>query len=155
MTRHISQLLTCPHFLRASLRLIVVFLPILQLRVHCAEVLGTPVVGDFKYGWKSHRSWSEHHLLQNPDTWSLAEGFIVEGLNNSEAIGNLKKVKGSVMSKDPMLHLHCHELTIPDPARLLEMGRSQIDENDWAQNLRFVAPLPPHMAVSKSVLSVV
>ncbi|OAE25881.1 hypothetical protein AXG93_2145s1810 [Marchantia polymorpha subsp. ruderalis] len=126
-----------------------------QLRVHCAEVLGTPVVGDFKYGWKSHRSWSEHHLLQNPDTWSLAEGFIVEGLNNSEAIGNLKKVKGSVMSKDPMLHLHCHELTIPDPARLLEMGRSQIDENDWAQNLRFVAPLPPHMAVSKSVLSVV
>ncbi|KAL6013299.1 hypothetical protein ACLOJK_003791 [Asimina triloba] len=28
-----------------------------QLRVHCAEVLGTPIVGDYKYGWQSHRKW--------------------------------------------------------------------------------------------------
>ncbi|KAL6177419.1 hypothetical protein ACLB2K_048945 [Fragaria x ananassa] len=28
-----------------------------QLRVHCAEALGTPIVGDYKYGWFVHRRW--------------------------------------------------------------------------------------------------
>ncbi|KAL2643606.1 hypothetical protein R1flu_011193 [Riccia fluitans] len=126
-----------------------------QLRVHCAEVLGTPIVGDYRYGWKSHRTWKEHLLLQNPRTWALAEGFIEDGLNNLEALGNLKKVDGSVLSKDLMLHLHCHQLTLPDAAKLLEISSSQIDRRDLAQVLRFVSPLPPHMAVSKKVLHVV
>ncbi|KAJ8543394.1 hypothetical protein K7X08_005917 [Anisodus acutangulus] len=30
-----------------------------QLRVHCAEALGTPIVGDYKYGWFGHRKWKQ------------------------------------------------------------------------------------------------
>ncbi|KAL3696759.1 hypothetical protein R1sor_010835 [Riccia sorocarpa] len=126
-----------------------------QLRVHCAEVLGTPIVGDYRYGWKSHRTWKEHLLLQNPETWALAESFIEEGLNNLEALVNLKKVHGSVLSKDLMLHLHCQELTLPDAAKLLDISSSKIDRRALARVLRFVSPIPPHMAVSKKLLQVV
>ncbi|TYK06632.1 RNA pseudouridine synthase 3 [Cucumis melo var. makuwa] len=30
-----------------------------QLRIHCAEALGTPIVGDYKYGWFVHRRWKQ------------------------------------------------------------------------------------------------
>ncbi|CAH9100317.1 unnamed protein product, partial [Cuscuta europaea] len=31
-----------------------------QLRVHCAEVLGTPILGDYRYGWQAHRKLKPH-----------------------------------------------------------------------------------------------
>ncbi|GMH22000.1 hypothetical protein Nepgr_023843 [Nepenthes gracilis] len=30
-----------------------------QLRVHCAEALATPIVGDYKYGWFVHKRWKQ------------------------------------------------------------------------------------------------
>ncbi|XP_021892317.1 RNA pseudouridine synthase 4, mitochondrial isoform X2 [Carica papaya] len=42
-----------------------------QLRVHCAEVLGTPIVGDYKYGWQAHRNWKHLSDLKG----SSDEGF--------------------------------------------------------------------------------
>ncbi|KAL2897614.1 RNA pseudouridine synthase 3 mitochondrial [Bienertia sinuspersici] len=34
-----------------------------QLRVHCAEALGTPIVADYKCGWFVHRKWRQTPLF--------------------------------------------------------------------------------------------
>ncbi|KAJ0017663.1 hypothetical protein Pint_11601 [Pistacia integerrima] len=34
-----------------------------DLRVHCAEALGTPIVGDYKYGWFMHRRYGSKCLM--------------------------------------------------------------------------------------------
>ncbi|KAF9621948.1 hypothetical protein IFM89_029168 [Coptis chinensis] len=69
-----------------------------QLRVHCAEVLGTPIVGDYKYGWQAHRNWKPM-----PGSY----------LEKTERLPTLKMVpfgldleSGSILEKRPHLHLH-------------------------------------------------
>ncbi|KAK4764668.1 hypothetical protein SAY86_025758 [Trapa natans] len=83
-----------------------------QLRVHCAEALGTPIVGDYKYGWFAHKKWKQmprvdiEPISGNPYKLRRPDGLDVQ--------------KGSVLSKVPLLHLHCRELVLPNIARFQE-----------------------------------
>jgi len=68
----------------------------LQLRVHCAEALGTPIVGDYKYGWFVHQTWKQN---PQPDF----EPFTGEPYKLRRPEG-LEIQKGSVLSKVPEQH---------------------------------------------------
>jgi 23S rRNA-/tRNA-specific pseudouridylate synthase len=90
-----------------------------QIRVHLAEVLGMPIVGDYKYGWRALRAWPPPE-----DTKSALQGI---------------KESGHVWASRPSLHLHCRQLTLPDVAAAFQSVSAA---------LVVVAPLPPHMLVS-------
>ncbi|KAK8934112.1 hypothetical protein KSP39_PZI014661 [Platanthera zijinensis] len=121
-----------------------------QLRVHCAEALGTPIVGDYNYGWFVHKKWKQMPR-SDYDPFSGApyklrrpEGLAVQ--------------KGSVLSKVPLLHLHFRELVIPNIAKFLGKSDEWFDEgNPWSSSrpdvLRFVAPMPSHMMISWNCMS--
>uniref|UniRef100_A0A1D1ZHX3 RNA pseudourine synthase 3, mitochondrial n=1 Tax=Anthurium amnicola TaxID=1678845 RepID=A0A1D1ZHX3_9ARAE len=122
-----------------------------QLRVHCAEALGTPIVGDYKYGWYVHQRWkqtpsADHEpITGEPYRLRRPEGLAVQ--------------KGSVLSKVPLLHLHCREMVIPNVAKLLAKSDSKFhDEQSLisarkSDLLRFVAPMPSHMQISWNIMS--
>ncbi|KAJ1442755.1 Pseudouridine synthase, RsuA/RluB/C/D/E/F [Sesbania bispinosa] len=62
-----------------------------QLRVHCAEALGTPIVGDYKYGWFVHSRWKQMPRVDiEPTTGNHLSCGGPEGLEVQ---------KGSVLSK--------------------------------------------------------
>ncbi|XP_059647831.1 RNA pseudouridine synthase 4, mitochondrial [Cornus florida] len=116
-----------------------------QLRVHCAEVLGTPIVGDYKYGWQAHRKW-KHFPYSN------------QNLNEKLPKGNtfpfgLDLENGSISEKQPQLHLHCKEMDLPDVCLALQHTRlsSECDLMDL-ESLKLVAPLPFHMQKSWDLL---
>ncbi|GAU32097.1 hypothetical protein TSUD_292210 [Trifolium subterraneum] len=75
-----------------------------QLRVHCAEALGTPIVGDYKYGWFVHSRWKQMARVDiEPTTGKPYKLRRPEGLDVQ---------KGSVLSKKRVqknftLHLAC------------------------------------------------
>nr|XP_010927194.1 RNA pseudouridine synthase 3, mitochondrial [Elaeis guineensis] len=121
-----------------------------QLRVHCAEALGTPIVGDYKYGWFMHQRWKQmprvdyEPMTRSPYKLRRPEGLEVQ--------------KGSVLSKVPLLHLHCREMVIPHFAKFLRSSGEWHDEGTpWTSDkpdlLRFVAPMPSHMKISWNVMS--
>ncbi|RWW27495.1 hypothetical protein BHE74_00032527 [Ensete ventricosum] len=121
-----------------------------QLRVHCAEALGTPIVGDYKYGWFVHQRWKQmpradyETLSGKPYKLRRPEGLEVQ--------------KGSVLSKVPLLHLHCREMVIPNISKFLGSSGEWLDErNPWSTSkpdlLRIVAPMPSHMKRSWNVMS--
>jgi len=121
-----------------------------QLRVHCAVALGTPIVGDFKYGWFVHKRWKQmprvdiEPLSGTPYKLRRPEGLEVQ--------------KGSVLSKVPLLHLHCREMVIPNIAKFIGNTDEWYDEgNPWSAEkpsvLRFVAPMPSHMKISWNLMS--
>ncbi|XP_020110889.1 RNA pseudouridine synthase 3, mitochondrial isoform X1 [Ananas comosus] len=121
-----------------------------QLRVHCAEALGTPIVGDYKYGWFVHQRWKQMPRLDyaplsgTPYKLRRPEGLEVQ--------------KGSALSKVPLLHLHCREMVIPNIAKFLSSTGEWHDEgNPWSRDkpdlLRFVAPMPSHMKISWNIMS--
>ncbi|KAF9608200.1 hypothetical protein IFM89_007822 [Coptis chinensis] len=122
-----------------------------QLRVHCAEALGTPIVGDYKYGWYVHSKWKQmprvdfEQTTGKPYKMRRPEGLDVQ--------------KGSVLSKVPLLHLHCRELVLPNIAKFQEVldGKRQLDkQSDLSSKpdlLRFVAPMPSHMKISWNLMS--
>nr|AGT16005.1 hypothetical protein SHCRBa_115_J16_R_190 [Saccharum hybrid cultivar R570] len=121
-----------------------------QLRVHCAEGLGTPIVGDYKYGWFVHQTWKQN---PQPDF----EPFTGEPYKLRRPEG-LEIQKGSVLSKVPLLHLHCREMVIPNIAKFLSStGEWHKNGAPWAKEkpnlLRFVAPMPPHMKISWNIMS--
>ncbi|KAL4380172.1 hypothetical protein AHAS_Ahas04G0006900 [Arachis hypogaea] len=69
-----------------------------QLRVHCAEVLGTPIVGDYKYGWQAHRKFGHDNLSDVDSSEELCkEEMLPFGLTLN---------KGSISERCPRLHLH-------------------------------------------------
>ncbi|XP_074580167.1 RNA pseudouridine synthase 3, mitochondrial [Curcuma longa] len=121
-----------------------------QLRVHCAEALGTPIVGDYKYGWFVHQRWKQMPR-QDVEPWSgqpyklrRPEGLAVQ--------------KGSVLSKVPLLHLHCREMVIPNISKFLGSSGEWLDQsNEWTASkpdlLRFVASMPSHMKISWNLMS--
>lgn len=121
--------------------------PLIQLRVHCAEVLGTPVFGDMKYGWRTQKEWLKKMSSRNSQTSPF------EGTEGENALGEHGKVvNGSMHSKAPLLHLHCQELVMPNVLQMLDMNRSRascVDVN--IDRLQFSAPLPPHMAASRNI----
>lgn len=116
-----------------------------QLRVHCAEALGTPMVGDYKYGWQSHRKWK-------PIPWSNPETERERLLKQKPSYG-LKLEGGSITEKKPHLHLHCREMVLPNVSLALQQLQSSTDPDfSNLEKLTLVAPLPPHMQRSWEIL---
>ncbi|XP_047323822.1 RNA pseudouridine synthase 3, mitochondrial isoform X1 [Impatiens glandulifera] len=119
-----------------------------QLRVHCAEALGTPIVGDYKYGWFVHSKWKQMPRVDiepksgKPYKLRRPVGLAVQ--------------KGSVLSKVPLLHLHCRELVLPNIAKFIESGKegSEFGELMFQPDLlRFVVSMPSHMKISWNLMS--
>ncbi|KAI7752644.1 hypothetical protein M8C21_017731 [Ambrosia artemisiifolia] len=112
------------------------------IRVHCAEALGTPIVGDYKYGWFVHSRWKQmpradyEPVTGDPYKMRRPDGLDVQ--------------KGSVLSKVPLLHLHCRELVIPNVAKHLQVNKATKSKPDV---LRFVASMPTHMKISWNLMS--
>uniref|UniRef100_A0A803PP04 Pseudouridine synthase RsuA/RluA-like domain-containing protein n=1 Tax=Cannabis sativa TaxID=3483 RepID=A0A803PP04_CANSA len=121
-----------------------------QLRVHCAEALGTPIVGDYKYGWFVHQRWKQMPRVDiEPTTGKPYKLRRPEGLDVQ---------KGSVLSKVPLLHLHCRELVLPNIAKFLVVFDRKSENRDPTVSskpdlLRFVAPMPSHMKISWNLMS--
>ncbi|XP_059645973.1 RNA pseudouridine synthase 3, mitochondrial-like isoform X2 [Cornus florida] len=123
-----------------------------QLRVHCAEALGTPIVGDYKYGWFVHRRWKQMPRVDiEPTTGEPYKLRRPAGLDVQ---------KGSVLSKVPLLHLHCRELVLPNVAKSLEFnnrnaenGHGNPKQSSKPDLLRFVASMPSHMKISWNLMS--
>ena len=124
--------------------------PFLQLRVHCAEALGTPIVGDYKYGWFVHNRWKQMPRFDiEPTTGKPYKLRRPEGLDVQ---------KGSVLSKVPLLHLHCRELVLPNIAKFLHVFNKSSEElhpslSAQPDVLRFVATMPSHMRISWNLMS--
>lgn len=120
-----------------------------QLRVHCAEVLGTPIVGDYKYGWQAHRNWKPL-CLDGP-----------ENKGHQEEIPNMKNLpfglnleSGSVTEKQPRLHLHCKQLVLPNISKALEHAKLRSDcDLSQIQSLEFDAPMPLYMQTSWDIIN--
>ncbi|KAI3460020.1 hypothetical protein Pfo_016683 [Paulownia fortunei] len=123
-----------------------------QLRVHCAEALGTPIVGDYKYGWFVHSRWKQMPRVDfEPTTGEPYRLRRPEGLDVQ---------KGSVLSKVPLLHLHCREMVLPNIAKYIELHKQQLgtyhanpEYDSKPDLLRFVAPMPSHMKISWNLMS--
>ncbi|XP_010943216.1 RNA pseudouridine synthase 4, mitochondrial isoform X2 [Elaeis guineensis] len=118
-----------------------------QLRVHLAEALGTPIVGDYKYGWYAHRKWE-------PMPWpeSMSED---EKLPKNKPPFGLELDGGSIAEKQPFLHLHCKQMILPNISAALWQLQSSSVDHDFLEleKLNLVAPLPLHMRVSWDILS--
>ncbi|GAV71438.1 PseudoU_synth_2 domain-containing protein [Cephalotus follicularis] len=121
-----------------------------QLRVHCAEALGTPIVGDYKYGWFVHRKWKQTPQVDIEPTsgkpYKLRRPY------------SLDIQKGSVLSKVPLLHLHYRELVLPNIAKFLSiLDRKEADLHPALSStpdlLRFVVSMPSHMKISWNLMS--
>ncbi|KAF5756765.1 putative 23S rRNA pseudouridine(955/2504/2580) synthase [Helianthus annuus] len=113
-----------------------------QIRVHCAEALGTPIVGDYKYGWFVHSRWKQMPRADyDPVTGEAYKMRRPDGLDVQ---------KGSVVSKVPLLHLHCRELVVPNVAKHLKVNKATSSKPDV---LRIVAPMPTHMKISWNLMS--
>lgn len=118
-----------------------------QLRVHCAEVLGTPIVGDYKYAWQAHRNWKQlpwSNIEDNSNDKSLSEKILPFALDLDS---------GSISEKHPRLHLHCKQMVLPDVSKALQDVQLSSDY-DFSQlaSLKFDAPLPPYMKKSWDIL---
>lgn len=66
--------------------------------------------------------------------------------------------KGSVLSKVPLLHLHCRELILPNIAKFLvlldqKLGNRHPEVSSKPDLLRFVASMPTHMKLSWNLMS--
>ncbi|RLN35670.1 RNA pseudouridine synthase 4, mitochondrial-like [Panicum miliaceum] len=116
-----------------------------QLRVHCAEVLGTPIVGDYKYGRQAHQNWSPLPMPQAVDEEMLKKRKLPFGLS----LGG-----GSVAEEQPQLHLHCKQMILPDISEAMQRLQSSDADHDFSdlEKLSFVAPLPLHMRLSWEIL---
>lgn len=117
-----------------------------QLRVHCAEVLGTPIVGDYKYGWQAHRRWEPLAATKSGLNEKLGE-------ENPNPLG-LDLECGSIAEKQPHLHLHCKQMILPNISVALEHASSPHSDFDFSklESLNLVAPLPFHMQKSWNLL---
>ncbi|KAK6121411.1 hypothetical protein DH2020_044836 [Rehmannia glutinosa] len=115
-----------------------------QLRVHCAEVLGTPIVGDYKYGWQAHKKLGQYFNsasdLKRDDKMTKFKHNII----------GLELENGSISDKQPFLHLHCKEMILPNISLALQRGR--IISNQM-ESIRLDAPLPAHMQRSWDLLN--
>ncbi|TYH29428.1 hypothetical protein ES288_A01G010600v1 [Gossypium darwinii] len=119
-----------------------------QLRVHCAEVLGTPIVGDYKYGWQAHRrlqNLAESDLRKNSNEKVAKENMLPFGLNMDS---------GSILEKQLRLHLHCREMILPNVSQVLQNPKSFTDDDlSKLKSLEIVAPLPSYMKKSWDILN--
>lgn len=118
-----------------------------QLRVHCAEVLGTPIVGDYKYGWQAHKNFK-------PFPCSSKDLNEENNKKTSDAFG-LNLGSGSISDKRPRLHLHCKEMILPDislaikratKSSIIDLGKEELG------SIKLDAPLASHMQKSWQLL---
>uniref|UniRef100_J3LQB7 Pseudouridine synthase RsuA/RluA-like domain-containing protein n=1 Tax=Oryza brachyantha TaxID=4533 RepID=J3LQB7_ORYBR len=115
-----------------------------QLRVHCAEVLGTPIVGDYKYGRQAHQNWMPLPLPRTINEELLRKRKLPFGL----VVGG-----GSIAEEQPQLHLHCKQMVLPDISVAVHRLQSDVDPDfSDLEKLNFVAPLPLHMRLSWEIL---
>ncbi|KAK8939948.1 hypothetical protein KSP40_PGU010232 [Platanthera guangdongensis] len=113
----------------------------IKLRVHCAEVLRTPIVGDYKYGGHAHRKWAP---MATDNSVNLPKEELPFGL---EFEG------GSISEKQPRLHLHCRQMVLPNIAGAVERLESASNcDLAGLDELDLVASLPPYMQLSWDVL---
>lgn len=66
--------------------------------------------------------------------------------------------KGSVLSKVPLLHLHCRELVLPNISKFLQVLDQESENLHPAISskpdlLRFVGSMPSHMKISWNLMS--
>lgn len=122
------------------------FFPQLKLRVHCAEILGTPIVGDYKYGWQSHKKWQ-------PITCST-RSTKYENIPIKRLPFGLESEGGSIDEKQPRLHLHCRQMVLPDISVALKHLQSEFSNYNLSkcEKINLVAPLPLHMQISWDIL---
>lgn len=106
-----------------------------QLRVHCAEVLGTPIVGDYKYGWQAHKKLG--HCLDSASDLKLGDGVS----------------DGSVSDKQFCLHLHCKEMILPDISVVLQHGNITDLDSARIGSVMLNAHMPAHMQRSWDLLN--
>ncbi|KAI7992719.1 hypothetical protein LOK49_LG12G00452 [Camellia lanceoleosa] len=119
-----------------------------QLRVHCAEVLGTPIVGDYKYGWQAHRKMKH---LPNPNLEMDQNEQFPKG---TRLPLGLDLDKGSILERQPHLHLHCKEMFLPDVSTALyHLQFSSSSDLTSLDSLKLAAPLPSHMEKSWNILN--
>lgn len=112
----------------------------MKLRVHCAEALGTPIVGDYKYGWKAHKQWEP---VQRSQPRSKPEKLPF----------GLKSEGGSICDERPRLHLHCRQMSLPNIASALQQLETSSPSSttldlSGLDVLEFTAPEPLHMRES-------
>ncbi|XP_060168164.1 RNA pseudouridine synthase 4, mitochondrial isoform X1 [Lycium barbarum] len=119
-----------------------------QLRVHCAEALGTPIVGDYKYGWQAHRKLKH---LPSPAS-AVNRGAQSPRLKTDPF--SLRLGNGSITDKQPHLHLHCKEMVLPNISLALERAQVVSDADlVHVESIKLEAPLPFHMQRSWDCLS--
>ena len=106
--------------------------------MHCAQALGTPILGDYKF----HEEWlskvdaegdtSEHNAMASASRTTRRRSV------------PLLNVKGSITSEKPFLHLHSRLIAIP---KVKELNKKQESKEKvcFVDNLRLFAPLPSHM----------
>ncbi|KAJ1381646.1 hypothetical protein SESBI_44996 [Sesbania bispinosa] len=106
---------------------------------------GTPIVGDYKYGWQAHRKWG-HFAFSNMDDSReevLEEETLPFGLNLN---------KGSISEKHPRLHLHCKQIVLPNISQALQNVQSDSNYDlSQVETLDFVADMPAYMQRSWDV----
>ncbi|KDP45903.1 hypothetical protein JCGZ_15463 [Jatropha curcas] len=119
-----------------------------QLRVHCAEVLGTPIVGDYKYGWQAHRKWKHLH-------WSDLEKTLHDKVPCEKMLPlGIDFESGSISEKQPRLHLHCKQMVLPNVSQALQDAKISPDYNfSDMETIELDAPLPSYMQRSWDILS--
>lgn len=112
----------------------------LQLRVHCSEVLGTPIVGDYKYGWRKHKDWK-------PVALSKIECHSSEELPKRKNLPfDLNMDCGSISEKNLRLHLHSKQMVLPNVSLALQNVKLHSDcDLSGLESLELVAPLPSYM----------
>ena len=148
-----------------------------QLRVHCASVLKCPIVGDYKYGSWAREKWkvgNNNTQAPNQDNdKQFLEDACIEGVgreatpksfdkshvqigqDDSEQTDRVPKggkIKGSLASLEPQLHLHCRKMVFPNME--VDVGDGEESRfDDESKLLRSVeAPLALHMAASWAML---
>ncbi|XP_020552921.1 RNA pseudouridine synthase 4, mitochondrial isoform X2 [Sesamum indicum] len=119
-----------------------------QLRVHCAEVLGTPIVGDYKYGWQAHKRLGSRLVYASDLRWHNKISEV-----QHDTVGFDSEI-GSISDKQLRLHLHCKEMILPNISLALQ-HRNGISDLDTAatESIKLVAPLPAHMQRSWDLLN--
>ncbi|XP_041991413.1 RNA pseudouridine synthase 4, mitochondrial-like [Salvia splendens] len=116
-----------------------------QLRVHCAEVLGTPIVGDYKYGRQAHKKIG-HYLESASDHLKLSD-------MPSKDEKDTELESGSISDEQFSLHLHCKEMVVPDISVVLQNGNISDVDSARIRDIVLRAPLPAHMQRSWDLLS--
>ena len=135
-------------------------------------------MGDYKYGSWARDKWKVGNATEAPnqdDDKQFLEDMGTEGvgreatpslfekphvqirqdvLEQTDSVPKGGKIKGSLASLEPQLHLHCRKMVFPNMEVDVEDGEeSRFDGESKSKSLRSVeAPLALHMAASWKLL---